>query len=468
MRGALSGLTVRGRSFLAAGLAAAGCAALLGQRDLLRVAVLLLGLPLVSVLAVARTRYRLVSARRVDPVRVPVGQRASVTLRLENVSRVPTGLLLVEDQVPYVLGTRPRFVLDRVSSQAVRTVRYPVRSDLRGRYQLGPLGIRLTDPFGMCELTRFFTARDFLVVTPVIQPLPGVRLGGEWSGNGDSQARSIASAGEDDVTAREYRHGDDLRRVHWRSTARRGELMVRREEQPWQSRSTILLDTRAVAHHGEGPGASLEWAVSAAASIGVHLTRGGHAVRLLTDSGTAVSSAAHDPASGNGDFEGMLLDSLAVVTLSSGRSLAPATQAFRRGGGDGLLVAVLGSIGTGDAEELARLSHSTATAIAFVLDTSTWGLRPGRRPAAGPTAGASRDGDDAARLLRGNGWKVVEVHAQDSLPLMWPKAARVPSRSLSDAPPEAPAGTPAAGPAVPPVGGAPVVGGGAEAPQSRS
>ena len=81
-------------------------------------------------------------------------------------------------------------------------------------------------------------------------PLPAVRLTGEYAGTGDSRARSVAVHGEDDAATREYRHGDDLRKVHWRSTARVGELMVRREEQPFQSRATVLLDSRTIAHRG--------------------------------------------------------------------------------------------------------------------------------------------------------------------------------------------------------------------------
>ncbi|MFC7720758.1 DUF58 domain-containing protein [Nonomuraea recticatena] len=232
----LRALTSRGRSFLASGVAALLMALLLGEHDLLRIGVLIMSLPLLAALVVARTRYRLSCARRLDPPRREVGGEATVTLRLENVTRLPTGLLLIEDTVPYALGARPRFVLDRVESKGVREIDYRVRSDLRGRYTIGPLSVRITDPFGLVELTRAFTISDTLVVTPQVVALPHVRLSGEWTGGGDSRTRSVAAAGDDDVAPREYRQGDDLRRVHWRSTARYGELMVRREEQQWQSR----------------------------------------------------------------------------------------------------------------------------------------------------------------------------------------------------------------------------------------
>ena len=136
MLGAIRGLTTRGRSFLAAGVATFFAALVLGQHDLLRIAVLLMALPLVSAWVVARTRYRLSSQRRLGSARVAAGQEAQVTLRLENISRLPTGLLLVEDRIPYVLGSRPRFVLDRVEPRGRREVSYTIRSDVRGRYPL--------------------------------------------------------------------------------------------------------------------------------------------------------------------------------------------------------------------------------------------------------------------------------------------------------------------------------------------
>lgn len=118
VRTALAGLTTRGRSFLAAGVAAAVCAYVLGQSDLLRVGLLLAVLPLVCALFLYRTRYRVAGSRRLSPARVPAGSEARVHLRMDNVSRLPTGLLMLQDRVPYVLGPRPRFVLDRVEPGA--------------------------------------------------------------------------------------------------------------------------------------------------------------------------------------------------------------------------------------------------------------------------------------------------------------------------------------------------------------
>lgn len=415
---ALRGLTTRGRAFLAAGVAAALFAVAVDQRDLMRIGVLLALLPLLGAWVVARARYRLACARELEPARVAAGSEARVVLRLENASRLPTGLMLVEDRVPYVLGSRPRFVLHRVEPRGQRAVSYPVRSEVRGRYTLGPLALRIADPFGMCELHRSFTAVDTLTVTPPVLPLPPVHLGGEWSGSGESRSRSLASAGEDDASTREYRHGDPLHRVHWRSTARYGELMVRREEQPWQSRCTLLLDTRAHAHRGEGPGSSFEWAVSAAASIGVHLNRRGYAVRLVTDTGATVSTAAHDPDGVGVDFEGLLLDALAVVTPSDGGAgLRDVAGALRRGG-DSLLVAVLGGLDLDEASDLVRMHHAPATAVAVLLDVGSWTAATERARAL-----ARERQDGVATLLGGAGWRVVRASSSDDLRAVWPQAA---------------------------------------------
>ncbi|GGO81820.1 membrane protein [Wenjunlia tyrosinilytica] len=415
---------------------------------------LLAALPLVCAAVLYRTRYRVAGSRRLAPSRVPAMSEARVHLRVDNVSRMPTGLLMLQDRVPYVLGPRPRFVLDRVEPGGHREVSYRVRSDLRGKYPLGPLQLRLTDPFGMCELTRSFSAFDTLTVVPTVHPLAPVRLVGESTGYGDSRTRAVALAGEDDVIPRGYRHGDDLRRVHWRSTARYGELMVRREEQPQRARCTVLLDTRRQAHRGTGPDSTFEWAVSGAASAAVHLLERGYGVRLLTDSGSCVPGVDGVGGAGYGsasDTAGVLLDTLAVVDHSDGAGFSRAHDVLR-GGSEGLLVAFVGALDEEQASVLARTRQRVGGAVVFLLDTGVWG-GPAPAAASGATAsamavsgmtapgatafgtaasGTAASGGSAGedpltareRTLREAGWSVHRVVPGATLPKLWQRADR--------------------------------------------
>ncbi|WP_320779136.1 DUF58 domain-containing protein [Streptomyces sp. CRN 30] len=423
LRTTLAGLTTRGRSFLAAGAAAAVCAYVLGQSDLLRVGLLLAVLPVVCAIALFRTRYRVSGNRRLTPARVPAGAEARVHLRMENVSRLPTGLLMLQDRVPYVLGPRPRFVLDRVEAGGRREVSYRVRSDLRGRYPLGPLQLRLTDPFGMCELTRSFSAYDTLTVVPRVEPLPPVRFGGEARGYGDGRQSSLALAGEDDIIPRGYRHGDDLRRVHWRSTARHGELMVRREEQPQRARCTVLLDTRGAAFAGAGPGSAFEWAVSGTASVLVHMLERGFSVRLLTDTGNAVPGEGTDgfagTSQGSADAAGLMMDTLSVIDHSDGTGLSRAYDVLR-GGNEGLLVAFFGDLDEEQAAVVGRMRRRSGGAVAFLLDGGAWGHDPSDAPA----AGAPDRGERTLRTLNEAGWTAVRVGRGAALADLWRQADR--------------------------------------------
>ncbi len=442
MRSALSTLTTRGRAFLSAGVTSAGCAVLLGQRDLLRVGVLLVLLPLITALFANRSRYLLASSRDITPARIQVGQTATVTIRLDNPGRVPTGLMLLEDSVPYVLGSRPRFVLDQLRPRWHREMSYSIRSEVRGRYHVGPLTVRLSDPFGLVELTRAFTSETGLVVTPVVVPLPRVKLSGDWSGTGENRPRAFAAAGSEDVTVREYRLGDDLRRIHWASTARADELMVRREEQPHQSRATVVIDTRASAHRGTGPASSFEYAVSATASIGSHLAEHGFTVRMLTDDARSADTAWHDRGiSGPAEVE-TLLDALAVIQPSSRTSFAPSSVDRNS---TGLVVAVVGQLTRNDVATLSSLRAGATRALAIVVDTAAWGRSSAagagsrsfaagagsRSSAAGAGASSAAEQADA---LRRRGWSAVVVNPRTSLEAAWRElAGSVDARSVRPA-----------------------------------
>lgn len=416
VRPALSGLTTRGRSFVSAGFASAVCAVLLGQEDLLRVAVLLIALPVVCAAVLARTQYRVGLTRTVSPERVTAGSPLRVRLELQNLSRLPTRVLLAEDKVPYALGSPPRFVLDRMPGRQRAAVTYSLRAELRGRYPIGPLRLRVGDPFGMCELGRSFTGLDHVIVVPRLWPLAPMTGGGTWGGAGDSLARAAAVSGEDDIATREYREGDDLRRVHWRSTAKRGELMVRREEQPRQMRASVLLDTRARGHRGDGPASSFEWAVSAAASVAVHFAGLQHGVRLVLDGAPSGWTNPH-----SGEAAGELLDRMAVVQLGDDDALGAGVEQLRRSRGDGIIVAVLGEIDDEVVARLAQLGQEGVPGVVVLMRTEEW-LTQGHRMA-DPAERRRRVGV----VLHQSGWLVAEAGAGDTMSDVWSRAVRLDS-----------------------------------------
>jgi Protein of unknown function DUF58 len=444
VRGWLSGLTTRGTSFLAAGTAATLAAILLTEKSLLCVGVALMALPLFSLVAARRARYRLSCSRIISPPRVPAGSTARVTLRLHNISKMPTGLLLAEDAIPYALGPRPRYVLDNIERRGMRNLTYTLRSDLRGKFEVGPLQLRVADSFGLVELNRSFSARTPFVVTPRVYPLARTMISRAWAGEGDGRSRLTATAGEDDVIPRPYRDGDDLRRVHWRSTARYGELMVRREEQRWRNRATVLLDTRGSAHMGSGPSSSFEMAVSAAASVGVHLAQEGLIGKVVNEQGASLGMGMM--------FEDELLESLAVIKPSRGHDLTGGFKVLRSAG-PGVLIAVLGRLPEGAAEQLAACRPEGSQAIAILLAVGTWAeqARPAH-PGGGARAAGAQPAEEslaagnglgrglaetapAAAVLRAAGWHVVSLPASLPLDIAWeqlPRAAEmlVPGASL--------------------------------------
>jgi uncharacterized protein (DUF58 family) len=397
MQGLLGSLTARGRWFLAAGGTAVVGGLATGEPDLVRVGALLLVLP-ASAVSARGPRSRLSCSRRVDSPRVPAGQPVVVTARVDNVSQLRTGVLVAEDVIPAVLGRGPRFVLDPVDPGGHRELTYQIPSPARGKFTVGPLRIRVTDAFGLVNISRPLAAESTLVVTPALAPLPRAMAAGSWLS--EDGTRTMAPTGQDDVAPRAYQDRDGLRRVHWRSTARYGKLMVRREEHQQRASSnsaSVLLDTRRCAHAGSGPASSFEVAVSAAASIGVHLADLGVQARLFTETGEAAP---------RGTFSDSVLDMLAVISPSREVSLRPGTSALA-GGRDPLIV-VAGRLATADADELATTRRGTAPRMALLLAVSGWA-----------SDAIDQDTARSAEILSAAGWRVAVVTASTQLAAAW-------------------------------------------------
>ena len=389
------GLTVRGWCLLVAACAVAGAAVALGQDALLRVTVLLVALPLTAVVYVWWVTPRVQVRREVPEPVTQVGRSQVVTLRVRNPGRMPSGTLLLAEELPVGLGPAPRVVVPPLSGGGVGSIRYQVSPRRRGRWELGPASLQVSDPFGLCLLGHSWEVTDRVLVRPRVVPLQPLGLVGALSDAGSSARLSAAGLGDPDLTLRDYRPGDDRRHVHWKATARRDRLMVRQEELPHQPRGTVLLDAGLGGFSGTGPW--LEWAVEAAASIVMRLAADGFSVRLLTD-GEDAGWTAPD----SGELAGRMLDRLALLQPSGESDLRAAAQVVARGG-DGVVVAVL--TGSPLPDRLLGLPRLGGTAVAVVLDPTRWG--------------SSGSAGQVLGHLETEGWSVVPAGRRDGIDQVW-------------------------------------------------
>jgi uncharacterized protein (DUF58 family) len=312
-------LTGRGIAVLAAGVSLWIAARLIGSQDLHIVAVGLVVLGALAAGAVRFLRQTLDTGRRLSLSRAFPGSRVRIELEVRNAGRSRTGVLLLEDRLPPGLGRAARAVLGGIPPRGKQTVSYSVRCRSRGRYRIGPLTAYVTDPFGMARTTISFSEQDDLIVYPEVEELEPPRSASAGGGPGSSRARHLLRSGEEFYTMRQYEVGDDLRRIHWPSVAKTGELMIRQLEAARRAAATVFLDTRARILPSGDP---FERAVSAAASIAAVYTRAGYALRFSTPDLVPVPMSMDE-----------VLETLALVEHSDARMLSPALMRLRDAAG---------------------------------------------------------------------------------------------------------------------------------------
>lgn len=408
-------LTARGLTLGVGGGLLWALGRLFGVAELHIVAVTSVALVVMGGLTVARSTARVSAQRTISTPRLAHGAAGEVTIGLRNDARAPSALLLVEDGCPDALlggsqGSAPRFILPGLAPGRAATLRYQIVGGTRGRYQLGPLRVAVRDPFGLTQRARRDPITSQILVHPPVEALPPGAISGYHHGAGPRLQRQLLNTGDEFSTMREYVQGDDLRQVHWPSTAHRQTLMVRQQEQPRQPQAVLLLDTRRAAHPGSGAGSTLEKAVAVAASLVAHLASRGYALRLVTTEPGAPTRRAAPV-----EDRERLLDRLAELQASPALGLAPAIERAR--GGEGLLVAVLRpppasgpAGGHPDVRALLRAGRSYAGRIGVVIAGSDQDRRAAELAAAITTAG----------------WTATTVAPGQALAERWPRTTTRP------------------------------------------
>lgn len=325
--------TLRGWAALGAAAALAVLWVAFGEVLLLGSAAFLLLAVVFGAAYVRRTAPRVAITRELVPEQVHDGDRALVTVTL--VAHRQLSQTHVTDTVEG-LGAA-EFVADRVAPRDPLVGRYEIVCRPRGVYRVGPTDVRIRDPFGMAESGGTAGRIDRLVVYPAIDRLEGLPVvRGQDPNVATSRARFSQTGGEDFFTMREYQQGDDLRRVHWPTSAKRDELMIRQLEMPWQSRALVVLDTDAASYPTPD---TFEQAVRGAASALHHLFASGFSPTLWTGrtESTTVTSV---------DTYRLAMEELAIVMPSKGADLRNALARLRqRGLAGGALFVVTGTAG---------------------------------------------------------------------------------------------------------------------------
>jgi uncharacterized protein (DUF58 family) len=314
-----------------------------------------------SAFLVRASRLELEVGRVVHPARVHVGQRSRVDLSVRNQRGRRTPVLRLRDPVS---GTRGADLLVPPLAPAERSVAaYRLPTDRRGIVLVGPLEVVVTDPFGLVDLATAGAPEVQLTVLPHIDPIaPLPYTSAHDPQAGIRQLNSLGRTGEEFYALRPFTVGDDLRRVHWPSSARLDELMVRQNELPWQGRTTVVLDVRAAAHQGD----SIEIAVSAAASIVAATARRQDLVRLVTTGG---SDSDYAPGT---DHVHAIMEHLAVVPTSHDGSLHRTVDLLSRRSSGGALVAIVAEVPPDDLRAIQLLRSRYGSVTIVQVERSAW------------------------------------------------------------------------------------------------
>jgi uncharacterized protein (DUF58 family) len=245
--------------------------------------------------------FALVASRALHE-RFQVGVDGRVDLALTSRASRPTPTLAASDS--FDRGRRTaRFLVPPMRPGDTARAAYRVPTERRGRFVIGPLRCTLTDPFGLARRSAPVLGTDEVIVHPRVHDVLALpEAGGEELDRDTPKLRGQPDPGNEFLTLREYTPGDDLRRVHWRSTARHGTLMVRQEESRRRAPVLVMLDVRPNAHDRT----SFEIAVEAVASIVRALDREGRPVELMTSLGQTLGTPGRRHLAS-------VLDELAVV-----------------------------------------------------------------------------------------------------------------------------------------------------------
>jgi len=328
-----------------------------------------------------------------------VGDQLRLTYTLRNASRAPKVWLEVHNPTNLPGGLPGRALSLGPRAERSWLVKTPLTR--RGHFRIEPLQIRTGDPFGFFEASAAVGQGVGLVVYPRVDRLPLWRLpAASIEGSHAAPERTLQTTPLA-TTVRPYAPGDSFNRIHWKSTARHGEIQVKEFDLEQTSDVWLFLDLERRVQAGKGEESTVEVAIRAAASIADRALLENRAVGITTSG----HRAAVLPADRGGRQHLKIMQLLAAVDGDGSTPLAETLVTglgrLRRGM---TAVVVTSSLDRSWVRPLASLRGRGVACIVVVLDArsyATWDSGRGRpigQASAGDSGGLAHE--QAAKALR--------------------------------------------------------------------
>lgn len=393
--------TARTLAFLAAGAALIVLGWAFGEPDAVGPALLLVFFPLTSLVISSMTWPRLRVERTPRPPVTQVGDPLEVDLCVTaERGGGPDRIVGEEDPGRLFRGGPHRMLLDAARAGDRTLGSYAITARRRGRHTLDGFRAHATGLLGFWTRTLRVASATPVIVTPRVHRLEPIAAR-QYGQTGETPIPQPAVFGPDDAMVREYQPRDDVRRIHWPSTARTGALMVRREEAAFDLTAWVILDSRAEVHpSARGERATFEWLVSVAASIGARLLDDGYLVTLADAEGVTQRVAPGDPVAA-ADWLGPLID----LDVSGETDLHHPARALAEAGTQHLVLALLGRLDRNVADQLvsSRATRQERHALVVVPEGED----------------ERADFEEGRRALGEHGWSVWETAVNGDLAGLW-------------------------------------------------
>lgn len=226
-----------------------------------------------------------VTAKRDLPTRAFEGEDIELLVSVRNGHWKSRYMVEVFDAIPAAAPDlkSPMTFVGKLPGRTTREYTFKVGCTLRGEYTVGPLTLRSAYPLGISTVEKTIpgTTQPLLVYPQVFNIAHLPLMAGSNVAMGGAETVSRAAGNDEFLNIREYREGDGLKYIHWSSTARHAQLIVKELETRGMRETTIIMDLHTGSICGEGKESNLEYAVKVAASMSKYAIERGHRLQLM-------------------------------------------------------------------------------------------------------------------------------------------------------------------------------------------